>query len=135
VPPGSEQAAPVDIAVGTGTITLQPNAARFYHFRLAAPSQSGRPSSLSYYWVTDRPVDASVELQLWMPLSGWLSLKVSPGYMPVYQVRDIVLPHGDFYVRLRNTSEKPLLIENFGFHLTITQPDGLIQFYGIDPPD
>jgi tetratricopeptide (TPR) repeat protein len=131
-PPGGDLALAVDVNKGTGPMTLKPAQSTLFHFRPAAPILTKYGRSMIFHWSLVQQPSAGLELQLWMPGVGWGTAQLSnPGDVSLDNiVYNVILPNGDFYIKLNNHTDQPIELANASFSLTILHPDGTYQEYG-----
>jgi tetratricopeptide (TPR) repeat protein len=132
-PADSAQAAEVDVAAGTGNITLRPQQTMLFHFKPAVPISTLRGTSVIFHWSLAQANSTSVELQIWGPGYGWLMADIQPGDVNFDLPNLVVLPNGDVYARLNNMTDQTIEIANASFRITVKQPDGTYQEYGYRP--
>ncbi len=130
--PTPSNATTVDLAVGTGKLTFQPNDYPVLRFQSSAPLQFKTIQSLTFRLLSANSSGTTpLQLYLWNPANGgWGMVNLKWGDNAIASPENYVAP-SEILVAIRNPSQQTIVVENAGFMLTVVRTDGSKAVYGL----
>ena len=124
----------VDLAAGTGPVTLPVSDYNLFHFRAVGAPPFQSVQSLTFRVMGPHAGAAPLQLYVWsMSDNQWgTTLRLNWGDNPLDHPEQLVSPAGDIYASVRNLSEQAVTLDSMGFNLVVQNADGTETTYG--PP-
>jgi hypothetical protein len=131
-----EGAASVDMTVGTGPVTLEPDESRVFHFRLPEPISFQAVTTLTFHLISaTEDGESDVQLYLWDQVADELDVTALDwGANEVEDAAAYVSGAGDIFVEVWNLGEERVTIDNLSFTLVVRNEDGGEETYGLERP-
>jgi len=133
LPYNIEEALIVDLATGSGKLTLLPNDYPLLRFQPAEPIAIKRVISLVIHLIptSQETVNPDIQIYFWVPRGGGVRY-IAPiwGDNPIDQPKDYILPEGDIFLSIRNWGTKTVGFDNVTLTLVVETQDGAIKTYG-----
>lgn len=133
LPYNVEHALIVDLATGSGKLTLLPNDYPLLRFQPAEPISIKRVISLVVHLVptSQETVNPDIQIYFWVPRGGGVRY-IAPawGDNPIDLPEDYILPDGDIFLSIRNWGTKTVAFNNVTLTLVVESQDGAIKTYG-----
>ena len=132
--PTPEGAVVIDLATGTGSLSLPADAYPVYCFRPTPAIEYQSVTSLAFRLIgKNKNGSADLQLYLWNSVDGgWGMVNLNWGDNPIDFAHRYVNREGEICVGLRNVSGQTVKVENAGFTLTIQKTDGSTAVYGLN---
>jgi tetratricopeptide (TPR) repeat protein len=123
----------VDLATGSGNLTLLPGDYPLLRFQPANPIPIKQVKSLIVHVIPagDETTNPDIQIYFWVPRGGgWRYIAPIWGDNPIDRSEDHVLPEGDIFLAIRNWGTKTVVLDNVTVTLVVETLDGAIKTYG-----
>jgi hypothetical protein len=132
LPLNADTAIIIDMATGSGNLTLLPDDFPLFRFQPGEPIPVKQVKSLVVHMIPAGAETANPELQIsiWGTNGGWGTINPAWGNNPVDRPQLYVLPEGDVFLALRNWGTKTIVLDRLSVTLVVETLEGAIKTYG-----
>jgi hypothetical protein len=132
LPFNAETAIIIDLATGSGKLTLLPDDFPLFRFQPGEPIPVKQVKSLVVHVIPagDEITNPELQISIWGTNGGWGMIDPTWGNNPVDQPQSRVLPEGDIFLAIRNWGTRTIVLDQFSVTLVVETLDGAIKTYG-----
>lgn len=123
----------VDLATGTGKLTLLSNDYPLLRFQPAEPIPVKEVKSLVVHLIpaSNEMRNPDIQIYFWVPKGGgWRYIAPTWGDNVIDLASDYALPEGDIFLAIRNWGTETVTFDNVMLTLVVETQDGAIKTYG-----
>ena len=133
LPYNVDEAIIVDLATGTGKLSLLPGDYPLLRFQPAELIPVKQVKSLVVHLIptSGETTNPYIQIYFWVPRGGgWQYIAPTWGDNSIDRPKDYVLPDGDIFLAIRNWGSETVVLDNVMLTLVVETLDGAIKTYG-----
>jgi tetratricopeptide (TPR) repeat protein len=132
LPIHAETAIIIDLATGSGKLTLLPDDYPLFRFQPGEPISVKEVKNLVLHVIPggNEPANPEIQIYMWGTDGGWGTIAPTWGNNPIDQPQSRVLPEGDIFLAIRNVSTRTVVLDKLSITLVVETLDGAIKTYG-----